>query len=187
MVKGKYPVMVQFLTLLLTLGLITHLYALTVARASLQELTEESSIVVAGKVEQIKYEWGDRSSKVIHTKVTLSVNEQLKGQNGSKIVFRQLGGKMGDFGMDVPGTPQFRIGDEVILFLVEHKAAYWIHSIALGCYHVSTAEDGQQIVFNNLGDINVVDPATRQPVSREQVNTPQPRNEFIQRIQSYLE
>jgi hypothetical protein len=165
---------------------IGQLYSLTLVKASIRELAEESSLIITGKIIKIECQWQDESSKAIFTDLTVAVSEHLKGEEHRTIGVRQLGGKIGDFGMEIPGTPLFAPGDEVVLFLVAHRGTYWIHSIALGCFNIATAENGQKVVFNDLPGVNLLDPATRQSLEPGSAYAQIPLHDFLQEIKSYI-
>lgn len=139
--------------------------SLTLAKASIEELTLESSIVVHGKVFSIRSEWDDESLKTIKTIVTLNVIEYLKGTEQQYLVFEQMGGQIGDIGDVISGTPVLKKGDEVILFLQNNQGILRIHSIALGCFRVVAGKDGTEKVVNDLSDTHLMNPITQKYIS----------------------
>ena len=168
------------------LFIITSVWALTIEKASLQELTNESALVVIGKVISIEYEWEDANQNAINTNITIEVNQYIKGSGDSQIKITQLGGHIGDFGDVIPGTPNFVMDEEVIFFLFEHNNKYWIHSIALGCFRIFEEENGQKSVMNDLRNIHLINPVTNQEVEPEDAITYFPMDVFINEIESYL-
>ena len=52
-----------------------------------------------------------------HTLTELSVIEWLAGEGGGQITIDELGGSVGGAGMIIAGTPVYRAGDEVVVFL----------------------------------------------------------------------
>jgi hypothetical protein len=165
---------------------ITTVLALTIKETSLEELTTQSALVVIGKVASIDYEWENADQNSIRTKITVEVSRYIKGEGDPQIKITQLGGIIGDFGDVIPGSPNFNQDGEVIFFLVEHNNKYWIHSIALGCFHVFEEDNGEKSVMNDLRNINLIDPVTKQEVKPEDAITYFPMDAFINEIESYL-
>lgn len=52
-----------------------------------------------------------------HTVSELVVLEWLKGEGGSQITIDELGGEVAGLTMTIAGTPEYRAGDEVVVFL----------------------------------------------------------------------
>lgn len=174
------------LTVGLLLAAVPNLFSLTVARITVAELTEQSSLVVLGRVVDIRYQWEDQRQSSVNTVLTVEVSRYLKGRGGATVTVKQLGGRIGDFGDEVSGTPSFDVNDEVILFLVAHNGDYWIHSIALGAFNILTENDGQQYILNDLRTVSLVDPVTHAPVNPAEAFPLRPLNEFISEILAHV-
>jgi hypothetical protein len=85
------------------------------------ELTGKSGLIVVGKVSRIHSEW-DKGKSRIYTKVTVNVEEFVKGNEpGKNIVVTHLGGEVGSVGELYSGTPKFKADEEVMLFLHKSK------------------------------------------------------------------
>lgn len=164
------------------------LVSMTLVDASLQELTVESDKIVIGTITDIQYQWADDTRRSIVTNITVEINNYLKGDDGSAtVVFRQIGGQIGDFGQHVDGNPVFKAGDEVALFLVAHRGSYWVHSFALGAYYLATENDGSQYVINDLRGHILLDAETREKLQNEEAAYKlYPLNHFIARVASYI-
>ncbi len=59
------------------------------------------------------------SGPAIVTVVTFKVIRTLKGELGAQTQLEFLGGTVGDYRLEVPGIPRFRVGDEDVLFVDE--------------------------------------------------------------------
>ncbi len=175
-----------FFTLIGCSLLIHQAWSLSIARADLEELTTESAKIVLGHVTAIDYQWQDQSRKTIETKLTISVEQYIKGSGGSTITVTQLGGTMGDLTMEISGTPQFDVGDEVLFFLLEHQGKYWIHSIALGAFSVVTKNNGEKLVINHLQGVEIIDRQTGARVAAENAFPIVSLNDFISQITDYI-
>lgn len=172
--------------LLLCIG-VGQALALTLELTSLQELAVESELIVTGRIVSVEYVWEDETHRAINTLLTVEVDQYVKGAGNASVVVRQLGGHIGEFGDEIPGVPAFAPGEEVVLFLVKFKGEYWIHSMALGAFRVSTEDAGQSIVYNYLPDVTVVDPETRQSIPGETVFKAIALPDFIARVMSYID
>lgn len=161
-------------------------FPLTIAKASLQELATESAIIVHGEINSVEYQWEDESQRAINTFLTIEVNQYLKGSGESHIVVKQMGGKIGDLTDEVHGTPVFEPGEEVVLFLLEHHGAYFIHSIALGSFRVFSDQENTKRVMNDLRNIHLIDPETGKEVLPEDAVTAFHFDAFISKINSFV-
>lgn len=180
---NKRVILAAGIVLLLCAG---QLWSLTISKASLEELSVESALIIVGEINSIEYVWEDANQNAINTQLTIDVSRYLKGSGESQIVVTQLGGFIGDLGDVIPGTPRFEEGDEVILFLLENNGKYWIHSIALGCFRVFEGEAGEKVVINDLRNINLINPTTGEKVKPEDAITYFPMDDFFDKIESYL-
>lgn len=170
--------------LVFLLFLFINANSLTLANASLGELTNESSVVIHGTVESVRCEWEDESEHTIRTIVRFQVEEYLKGSGGWYVQVEQMGGQIGDIGDVIVGTPILKKGDEVILFLVNDQGVLKIHSIALGCYKIIHTPDGIRRAVNDLSDTHLIDPITDKVISRENSILSYELNQFINGIKS---
>jgi hypothetical protein len=84
--------------------------------ADLAELSRSASVIVRGTVASVRSEWADGRHRV-ETIVTLSVGQTLKGSAASSVSFKVPGGDMGRYRSVMIGSPSFREGEEVIVFL----------------------------------------------------------------------
>lgn len=99
---------------LLALGV--PLSALTVKPLSFTELVQESSVIVHGRVTDVRGQWTvDRRG--IESLVTVEVAGYLKGGSGEEMSVRVPGGEAGGYVNIIPGAPRFVPGDRVVLFL----------------------------------------------------------------------
>jgi uncharacterized iron-regulated protein len=98
------------------LGSAALAYATVVLAADLQTAVAESSVIVHGRVVDV------RSAVTapphgIDTFVTVAVVDALKGTPGSHVTFRVPYGQVGRYRRIVVGAPEFVEGDEVVVFL----------------------------------------------------------------------
>ena len=90
--------------------------AITVVPMTFEQLVGESDAVVYARVSEVKGQWtSDRRS--IESVVTLETLRYLKGDWGRSVLVRLPGGEAGGRISVLPGAPQLREGDLVVLFL----------------------------------------------------------------------
>lgn len=158
--------------------------ALTVEKASLEKLVRDSHLIVMGKVLSSKSVWEGNN---IYTHITVRINGRLKGNySAHEVTVKQLGGKVGEVGEIVDGSPTFRPGEEVILLLVSWQDAFWVHSIVLGKFAV-LEENGERYAMNDLRNIGLIDPVTKHEIMGEEVKTSRiPLGSFLTEIRSLV-
>jgi hypothetical protein len=84
---------------------------------SIAQLAAGSNAIVIGEVEHVA-SGRDPVTDGIYTYVTLQVSEILKGSVGvGPITIKQLGGRLDNEGLMVPGQAQFVVGEQVLVFL----------------------------------------------------------------------
>jgi len=143
--------------------------ATTVQKFTVSDLAKKSESIVLAKVEDETARM-DGASKEIYTYVTLRVIEGVKGSKKNDnaknpkggdefITIRQLGGTYGKYISVVPGTPTFRKGEEVVVFLSQKdREGYpWVMGLQQGKYTVTTGEDGFRQVRNDMDGLTVVE------------------------------
>jgi hypothetical protein len=82
-------------------------------------VTRAQSVFVAETLD-VRSRWVSTSSgRAIVTVVTFKVIRTLKGELGGQTQLEFLGGTVGEYRMEVPGIPRFRVGDEDVLFVDE--------------------------------------------------------------------
>lgn len=160
--------------------------ATTVQKFSRQELAKKSESIVIGKVEDVSSRQ-DAANREIYTYITLSVSESVKGAKGEKTVtIRQLGGSVGNLISAVPGTPSFKTGEEVVVFLTARdKEGYpWVMGLQQGKYSVVTDENGLKQVRNELDGLQLLSP--NGSVKEGKASTEQALNAFLDGIKTDL-
>jgi len=89
----------------------------TMKYLSLGQLTEESSMIIIGKVESAECQWNSDYT-MITTLVKVALSDVLKGApTESVITIKLIGGSIGNIETVLIGSPTFRIGEETLLFL----------------------------------------------------------------------
>jgi hypothetical protein len=142
--------------------------ATTLAPASFAEMAFQSHVIVHGRIETVRSQsTGDR--RTIESLVTVAVIESLKGEPPASIVFKVPNGRVGRYRRIMVGAPEFREGDEVVLFLKGAAPAIPApFGLSQGVYRVA-GQRGQRVVTPLVPDPGRLvrgDPA-RTPLSLE--------------------
>jgi hypothetical protein len=98
------------------LAVAAALHATSLARMSIAEMAHASSLVVRARCVSTSVRWEEGE---IWTFTEFEIEESWKGAAaaGSKFTVRLLGGRLGEITSRVSGVPQFRPGEDVVLFL----------------------------------------------------------------------
>lgn len=107
---------------------------------SLEDLTINSDWIVIGTVENMESRWND-SQDYIYTYLTLSVDEYLKNPlDEEELIIQIPGGVVDDIEQRVSDTPEFQVGEHVVLFLFDRDGQKWVYGWEKGKYII---ENGQ--------------------------------------------
>lgn len=119
---------------LLLLAVLSGLaHATQIAYRSPQQLADESSLVVRGRVQSVESYWNSKHTKVF-TRTRIAVDETYKGGARPTIEIIQLGGTVGNAKVTVQGVLQWKVGEEVLVFAEPYDA---------GTYQVSGFSQGK--------------------------------------------
>lgn len=92
------------------------LSATVVLPAEFSEIVSGSQIIVYGRVADVRPEW-TAGRRRIDSVVTVEPASFLRGTPTSRVTFRVPGGQIGRLKSVTVGSPEFRAGEEVVLFL----------------------------------------------------------------------
>src|SRR6476646_7846616 len=127
--------------------------ATTVIPPSFDELVSRAEMIFQGSVTDVRSEWtGEGAQRHIMSYVTLKVEDAIKGNPGSIVTLRMLGGTVGGETMEVADAPKFKVGDRDILF-VENNGTQFVPLVGImhGRFHVKKDEAGRDAAFTNEG------------------------------------
>ena len=106
-------------------------------------LVSESAIVVEATVVEQRAVSPD--GRNIFTDTRLRVKRYLFGAGPKTLWVRQLGGKLGDRWIHVPGTPALEVGRELILFLAGTGERRFVAGMAQGAYELIRDSEGARV------------------------------------------
>jgi hypothetical protein len=120
------------------------------------DLIASARVILIGDVQSVKAQW-DAEHQTINTYVKVNVTRLLKGElQNQTIVFKQLGGRIGDEATVIFGAPEYTAGQQVLLFLDTRDD---------GTLRVAHLFQGKYDVVNDGGT-----PRVKRKVSRDDVN-----------------
>jgi len=129
--------------------------ATTVLRASFDDLTRVSTVVLRGVVRAVDDQLATSPEGPFRTAVDIEIIDHLKGLDGQATLRLELpGGRAGNRVMRIPGMPRFFPGDEIVIFLEAlPRGGYAITGLAQGVFRVR-ANGG---VDRDLRGLGIVD------------------------------
>lgn len=144
------------------------------AHASTVPLTLEQLVAVADEVVTVRVAGSEAkiSQGRITTTTKMEVLETFKGEMKGSEEITYLGGRWRSLVMDVPNVPQFRKGEEAVLFLSrpidrmpdEMKAQYNLDSPLVQSYQVVGGYQGKFLLVDNEGLPNVSERKDNDPI-----------------------
>ena len=124
--------------------------ATQVLHRSPQQLGQQSSLVVRGKVAGVRSFWNDKHTKIF-TETEITVDQSYKGDQSPAILILQLGGVVDNVKVNVAGALQWRADEEVLVFLEPYTN---------GTFQVSGFSQGK---FNIVRDSRTNQPYIERP------------------------
>ena len=138
----------RFLALLgLLLGCVPALSATILIPADFREIVSGSQIIVHGRVTDVRADWVEGRRR-IESVVTLQPSSFYRGTPARAVTFRVPGGQIGRYKSVTVGAPEFRTGEEVILFLkAQGPSVPQIFGLNQGVFRVRVDErSGRRLV-----------------------------------------
>ena len=122
-------------------------FATSIQEASFESRLNEAHLVVHGQVDQkqVKKVKTNHGRHVLHTFVDLEVIEVLKGDwKKDFLTARLLGGKKGGQSLQIAGTPEFSLGEKVVLLLGKENRdqTFPLEGLSMAKYKVKKNREG---------------------------------------------
>jgi hypothetical protein len=135
-----------FIVTILVSGLLTRDGLALMERMSLEELTTQADLIIAGKVEKVE---SRMEGSAIFTYVSVKPTEEpIKGKKTEEVTIRLLGGEVGEIGLYVSDTPKFSEQETIIVFLKDKGNYKIVPGLIQGKF---TVQDGT-ILGNDLSE-----------------------------------
>lgn len=131
----------------LLLCLTPSLSATVLLPADFRQIVDGSQIIVYGRVTDVRPEWTDGRRR-IESVVTVAASDFYKGPPSRTVTVRVPGGQVGRYRSVMVGAPEFKAGDEVVLFLkAQGPAVPRIFGLNQGVFRVRVdARSGRRLV-----------------------------------------
>ena len=136
--------------------LVSGLEATTVKQLSLEQMVRGAHRIILGRrVSQETY-WNKNRTRV-YTATRFAVTEDLKGESRGTATVVTVGGTVDGMTLMVPGTPQFREHEEVLLFLEAGKGDYWIlKGLSQGMFRIAADPQGVRAAYHASSGLHLV-------------------------------
>ena len=122
----------------MAIGAWTPASATTMVQRSTEQLTVEADYVVEGVVSAIESRVHE-DHQFVYTYVTIDIEQRYKGRTADRVEVEVLGGVVGSLRVTVPATPQFEIGERVVVFLQMNPSdQIRVYGMAQGKFSVQT-------------------------------------------------
>ncbi len=138
----------RFLALVATATLLAvapATYATLAIAAPFEQKVENASAIVVGKCVKTESR-PDPTGRWILTYSTFQVSKSIKGSAGNELTIVTPGGQVGSTRQETVGIPQFRQGDENVLFVKNSEAGPTLLYFDQGAYDVTTDSRGEKVV-----------------------------------------
>ena len=147
--------------------------ATLVTELSLDDLAAQADAVVHGRVVRVAHRTLPVRGRAMPMElVTLAVDEWLVGQGGAEIVIREVGGTAGGTTVAREGTPTYRRGEEVVVFLRHDGEAYTTLGLAQGRFRIVGDTAHGRFVERDLDGLVLVDRGRSTTRAGEAVHEP---------------
>jgi hypothetical protein len=106
-----------------------------------EELARASDVVAVGKVTGMRGEWDQNKTRIV-TRVTVAVDEYLKGDAGTVMTITSLGGEVDGVGEWYSHSARFKKDEDVVVFAEKDKD---------GNYRVAGGQQGKLSIEQDAG------------------------------------
>jgi len=127
-------------------------------RVSIRDLSREASAIVIGGVSSSGVRLAMRAQGLEpQTVSTVRTSQWLRGEPTAMVSIRELGGVTDDVAMHIEGTPSYRPGEEVLVFLcrdAEHRNDYRTCGMAQGKFTIVRGVPGMpSVAWRDLSEL----------------------------------
>lgn len=132
-----------------SLWLVSPLSATLLLPAEFREIVSGSQIIVHGRVVEVRAAWSADRTR-IDSLVTVQPSSFYRGSATDTITFHVPGGQVGRYKSVTVGAPEFRAGDEAVLFLkAQGPAVPHVFGLNQGVFRIRVdARTGRRLVVH---------------------------------------
>jgi uncharacterized protein YkvS len=96
----------------------------TPGKISLEKLVTTADVILIGTVNEVISYQEDSN---IYTRVTLSVEQTIKGEIGNEVAIKVPGGEYNGISLNVTDNPSFNVDEKVLVFLTKSDNIYEVY------------------------------------------------------------
>jgi hypothetical protein len=154
--------------------------------AEFREIVSGSQIIVHGRVSDVRAEWSDGRRR-IESLVTIEASSFYRGTPAPTVTFRVPGGQIGRYKSVTVGAPEFRAGDEAVLFLkAQGPSVPHVFGLNQGVFRVRVDErSGRRLVTQPIVMARGLAPETVTRGAR--ARRPLPLEQFAAQVRTVLQ
>lgn len=147
---------------LILLAFSNVIQATTMKEASIEKMTKDADLIIVGRVESMDCRWV-QNGRMIHTFVTISIENLIKGTLDSKSIIVEVpGGIVGEVAAMPMGEAKFYPKEEILLFLVKNKiipsATYFVVGLCQGKFRINQKDiNNKNILERDLEGITLIE------------------------------
>ena len=158
-------------------------HAAVAAAASFDEKVDNAAAIILGKCVRSESRF-DPSHRWIVTYSTFTVEKSMKGGTASVITLVMPGGSVGSVHQSTVGVPEFRQGDEHVLFVKNTRLGPTVLYFDQGTYDVRTDDRGERVIAPV--PMNMVTIDTQRGMAVAAADEPRTLQEFERAVQESL-
>jgi len=154
--------------------------------AEFREIVSGSQIIVHGRVSDVRAEWSDGRRR-IESLVTIEASSFYRGTPARTVTFRVPGGQIGRYKSVTVGAPEFRAGDEAVLFLTSQGPSVpHVFGLNQGVFRVRVdARSGRRLVTQPI--VMARGEAPERVTRGARDRRPLPLEQFAARVRAVLQ
>ncbi len=147
--------MLPLVAVALALGLATPALATVMVEVPIDDMAFVADAIVVGRVDRVNVRLELSGPEPMPWTVsTIRVERFIHGSGGDEVKIEELGGDFQGTEVRVAGTPEYRAGERVLVFLRRDEAGrYRTYGMAQGKFTLRAAVDGPTLATRDLGDI----------------------------------
>lgn len=130
--------------------------ATVMVEVAIEDMARDAEAIVVGRVlsSEVRVVVDPIRGAEPHTFTEIRVREWISGPGGATVVIDELGGEIQGRGLAISGTPVYRPGEEVIVFLERADGRFRTYAMAQGRFEIRRGVGGvPDHVLRDLSDV----------------------------------
>lgn len=133
--------------------------ATVMVEVPIEDMARDADAIVLGRVtsSEVRVVIDPVRGAMPHTLTTIAVADWIAGSGGATVVVDELGGEIQGQGLAIAGTPVYRAGEEVLVFLERADGRLRTYAMAQGRFEIRRGIGGvPDLVTRDLSDVSFV-------------------------------